>query len=293
MTERPLALYRRYLWEKKNIIFVYTNTADKLVASRDLYNNTCGIPADETPEQRNTLNELILSATLASESQMTREMWGWTIRLPFKAWGLFCGLEADGSVCCRTNKLKPEAAKDVIGAVAVQRVADNGPVRQSMLVPRDTKVHLIVEQYFDESEQLPARIAIQQNEALFALSMPDAQWNEVASLSEPELIARFHELLQDGEVHEETTVKEETEKTIAERVRAQYEHLRSGDALSHGDLKCTHEAVFFYECRCSEEQMKRVIGGLPAAQQKEIWKGTDHLDIECPRCGRKHIVHKS
>ena len=292
MNERPLALFRRYLWENKNIIFVYTNNADKLVESRSIYNSAASLGLDETTEQQNTAKEIIISAALAAETQMIREMWGWTLRLPFKDWGVFCGVEADGSICCRMTRLKPEAAKDVLGAVAVQRVTDGGPVRQSMLIPRDTTVRLIVEQYFDESEQLPARLALHENEALLALSMPDAHWNEIASLAEADLLKRFHELLQDQNIHEEKNVEDEAEKTVAQRVRAQYEQLHSGTALSHGDLKCTHEAVFFYDCRCNEEQMKKVISTLSQAHQDELWKDTDHLEIECPRCGRKHIIKK-
>ncbi len=288
--DRPLALYRRYFWEKKNIIFVYTASVDKLLASRSNYNTAFTIGASETPDQRRDLEDLMLCASLAAESQMTREMWGWTVRLPFKSYGLFCGVEADGSLCCRTTSLPKAARNDVIGAIAVQRVEENAPVRQTMLIPRDTKIRLIVEQYFDESEQLPARIALSATEGLLALSMPQAAWQEVGDLSEKDLLAKFHTLLSDGEIHEETQVYDEAD--VAARVKAQYEKLKSGSALSHGDLKCTHEAVFFYDCRCSGEQMTSMITSLPEAQQKDLWKGTNELSIECPRCGRTHILHK-
>ena len=288
--DKPLALYRRYFWEKKNITFVYTASVDKLFASRDAYNTACGIQAAESADQRRDLEVLMLCASLAAESQMTRDTWGWTVRLPFKAYGLFCGIETDGSLCCRTTNLPAAARDDVVGAIAVQRVENNAPVRQTMLIPRDTDIRLIVEQYFDESEQLPARVALSETEGLLALSMPQAAWNEVEKLSEKELLDKFHKLLTEGEVHEEKQVYDEAD--VAARVKAQYEKLKSGSALSHGDLKCTHEAVFFYDCRCSEEQMTRMITSLPQAQQKELWKGTNELSIECPRCGRTHVLHK-
>lgn len=288
--DKPLALYRRYFWEKKNITFVYTASVDKLFASRDAYNTACGIHTAESADQRRDLEVLMLCASLAAESQMTRDTWGWTVRLPFKSYGLFCGIETDGSLCCRTTSLPAAARDDVVGAIAVQRVENNAPVRQTMLIPRDTDIRLIVEQYFDESEQLPARVALSETEGLLALSMPQAAWNEVEKLSEKELLEKFHKLLTEGEVHEEKQVYDEAD--VAARVKAQYEKLKSGSALSHGDLKCTHEAVFFYDCRCSEEQMTRMITNLPQAQQKELWKGTNELSIECPRCGRTHVLHK-
>ncbi len=291
--EEYLALYRRYLWENKNIIFVYTNAISKITRARENYNAVHNIARGEAPVITKTLNDMMIAASLAAESQMTREMWGWTIRLPFKKWGIFCGIEPNGSICCRTRKLSADAEKDVIGALAIQRVDDNAPVRQSMLIPRDTQVHLLVEQYFDESEQLPARVAISKDEALLALSMPNAAWSEVEKLSEADLIKKFHELLQDGNVEEVKEIEEEAkqDERLA-KVRAQYAKLHSGDALSHGELKCTHEAVFYYDCRCDSQQMHKVIERLPESEQKEVWKGTDHLEIECPRCGRKHTIFK-
>lgn len=288
--ERPLALYRRYFWEKKNIIFVHTASVDKLFASRDAYLAAFGLGCDETSDQRRDLETLILSASLAAESQMTRDTWGWTVRLPFKSYGLFCGVETDGSLCCRTTALPKAARHDVVGAIAVQRVEANTPVRQTMLIPRDTQIHQIVEQYFEESEQLPARLALSTTEGLLALSMPQADWQEVANLSEQALLEKFHALLAVGEVQAAHPVHDAAD--IAARVKAQYAQHKSGSALFQGDLKCTHEAVFFYACRCSEEQMTQMITHLPEAQQKELWKGTQELSIECPRCGRTHILHK-
>ena len=37
MMNRPLALFCRYFWENKNISWVYTSNADKLLASREYY----------------------------------------------------------------------------------------------------------------------------------------------------------------------------------------------------------------------------------------------------------------
>lgn len=291
--EQYLALFRRYFWESKNIIFVYSDAIEKITSARENYNAVHSIARGEADVITKTLNEMMISASLAAESQMTRDMWGWTIRLPFKKWGIFCGIEPDGSICCRTKKLPAGAEKDVIGAIAVQRVEENSPTRQTMLVPRDTQVHLIVEQYFDESEQLPARVAISGNEALLALSMPNAQWSEVENLSEKDLIAKFHAILDEGNIEEAPEIEQEAQvDPRLAKIRAQYAHLKSGTALSKGDLKCTHEAVFFYDCRCNTEQMHKVIASLPDSQQKELWAGTNHLEIECPRCGRQHTLIK-
>ena len=82
------------------------------------------------------------------------------------------------------------AAHEEIGAIMHTGAA----VRQTSLIPRDTSSLYLVEQYFDESEQLPARIAIGDGEAVMALSMPNAKWDEVASLSQADLLALYHKV---------------------------------------------------------------------------------------------------
>ena len=81
--DKHLALYRRYLWESKNITWVYTAHVDELLASRRDYYRACGM--DEpvlNADQQREIDDLMISATLASESQVARDMWGWTIRIP-------------------------------------------------------------------------------------------------------------------------------------------------------------------------------------------------------------------
>ena len=201
MDDRPLALYRRFLWESKNISWVYTSALDRLFASRDRYFEECGMARHLlTDAQQQEMDELIVSATLAAESQVVRDAWGWTIRIPLKSWGLFCGVEPEGMVCARFSNLAPEAAKDPVGLFAVQRIAPDSPMRQSSLIPSDVTTRSLVEQYFEESEQLPARIAISGNEAVMALSMPNAEWDIVRGLPESDLMALFHELIREADI---------------------------------------------------------------------------------------------
>ena len=287
--EKPLALYRRYLWESKNISWIYTAHVDRLLASRRNYNELYHVELpDLTPAQQREIDDLMIGATLASESQVERDMWGWTLRIPLKPWGLFCGVEPEGMVCTRFTHLPAEAAKDPVGSFAIQRVTADSPVRQTSLIPRDTTAKYLVEQYFDESEQLPARIAICDNEALMALSMPDAEWPLVASLKESELLALFHELLKESEGQPQA----EPCETAADKLKQQFAAAKGTKGTVQGDLRIMHEAVFYYGCRCDEASIRQMLDNLPESQKSVLWGDLTELEIECPRCGRKHIIRR-
>ena len=80
--DKILALYRRFLWESKDIVWIYTNQVEKLFASRAAYMKQAQMAElDLDASMRKELDALIVSATLASESQVERDMWGWTVRL--------------------------------------------------------------------------------------------------------------------------------------------------------------------------------------------------------------------
>ena len=290
MDDRPLALYRRFLWESKNISWVYTSALDRLFASRDRYFEECGMARHLlTDAQQQEMDELIVSATLAAESQVVRDAWGWTIRIPLKSWGLFCGVEPEGMVCARFSNLAPEAAKDPVGLFAVQRIAPDSPMRQSSLIPSDVTTRSLVEQYFEESEQLPARIAISGNEAVMALSMPNAEWDIVRGLPESDLMALFHELIREADIPAPEADASLSDK--AREIKAKFAAAKGEKVGSMcGDLKFMHEAVFYYGCRCDVQQIRQMLDNLPAAQKESLWLDSPSLEVQCPRCGRTHII---
>ena len=291
--DRPLALLSRFFWEDKNISWIYTSQLDRLLASRSFYyeNYHQELPKLD-PKPQHELDDLIFSAVLASESQVDKDMWGWTIRIPMKPWGMFCGVEPEGAVCGRFSMLSEEASGDPVGSFAIQRVIAGAPIRQTSLIPRDVSTKYLVEQYFDESEQLPARIAIIGNEAVMALSSPDAQWDLVEKLKEPELLALFHELKQESD-SQPSVQPDDTLPEAVKRIKQQFAAVKGkGIGSMHGELKLMHEAVYYYGCRCSQDQMRQMIDHLPPAHQQELWQDSDSMEIECPRCGIKYTIHK-
>ncbi len=246
-----LCLYTRYFWSERKLILVYAKT-EKLFESmhRYLRLNAMSI-CHYSEKQRTAFDELIVSASLSAASQVERDYWGWTLRLPFANWGLFCAVDPEGMVCAKISPLAREAA-DVLGKVAVQRQIAEAPLRQSMLIPDSESALLTVEQYYRESEQLPARIAMKDGEALMILSMPEGDWEGLETASQAELLAAFHE------------------------------------ANEGGSLQKSYEYVFYYDCRCDVKQMHGVVSSLPEAEQDYLWGDEGELHIECPRCGKRY-----
>ena len=295
MMDRPLALFCRYFWENKNISWIYTSDADKLIASCGFYYESNHQPVPEhDPRVQAEMDDLIVAACLASESQVDRDMWGWTIRVPMKPWGLFCGVEPEGAVCARFTQLSREAEEDPVGSFVVQRMMADGPMRQTSLIPREVSPKYLVEQYFDESEQLPARICIEGNEALMALSSPDAEWELVENLKPHALLELFHKLkgVENTKPSSDDAEVPETED-VGQKIRRNIAAMHSMPVGTQtGELRFMHESVFYYGCRCSDAQIREIIERLPEDHQKELWLDSKSLEVECPRCGLKHTIYR-
>jgi hypothetical protein len=37
---------------------------------------------------------------------------------------------------------------------------------------------------------------------------------------------------------------------------------------------------------------RKMVKSLPLDQQKELWGNLDHLEVLCPRCGRKYLISR-
>ena len=78
-----------------------------------------------------------------------------------------------------------------------------------------------------------------------------------------------------------------------QKIRRNIAAMRSMPAGTRsGELVFMHEAVFYYGCRCSDEQIRQMIDHLPEDHQKELWQDSESLEVECPRCGLKHTIYR-
>ena len=201
---------------------------------------------------RNALDRLMAAAGLAAVSLVDRESWGWSLTLEGSEEGLFCGVEPEGMVCGHVH----EAPQDRI-AGALQRQKAKGPLVQSAFEPTGRCPVAAVEQYFNTVDQLPTRLAVTEAwDVVLAQILPGGDLSPVQELGDAELVARLDHAEQQGE------------------------------------LKVSDEVVLFYECRCDDGMILKMITSLPRDQRAELWGEEPELRVECPRCGRIYVVQR-
>jgi len=61
-------------------------------------------------------------------------------------------------------------------------------------------------------------------------------------------------------------------------------------ALDAGRVKELGEVLLFYECRCTDAMISRIIDNMEEADRRDMFGDLPHVEIECPRCGRKYTV---
>jgi hypothetical protein len=197
-----------------------------------------------------SLRRLLAAAGLASVSLPERESWGWTMSLPGSTVGLFCGVEPEGMVCGTVRRSEPDA-----DAVVVQRQKEKSPLTQSHYTLHSADPVQAVAQYFEECVQMLVRAALlDDGRGAFVLPLPGHGFGPLDGLTDRELVERCCAL-------------------------AGNEH-----------AKLLDEVVLFYECRCSDDMILKMITDLPAAQRAELWKESSSITVNCPRCGRVYTL---
>ena len=143
-------------------------------------------------------------------------------------------------------------------AAVVQRQQEKSPLTQSHFTLQSTDPVRAVERYFEESAQMLVRVALlDDGRGVFVQPMPGHDFGPLDGLSDAELVDRCF-------------------------------------ALSDNDrAKLLDEVVLFYGCRCSDAMILDMITSLPAQQRLGLWKGSESLTINCPRCNRAYTISKT
>ncbi len=246
-----LAPYNRYLWSPWNLIVV-TGEAEKLWRGREEYAARHSITRDAA-EPAALVSRLLAAAGLAAVSLAEREFWGWSVSLPGRGDGLFCGAEPEGMLCGRWLAASTRAG----GLCVVQRQAEKLPLAQSHVTIITQDPVEAVERYFEVAEQTLIRIAVDGGGRCALLRpLPGGVFDAVNGLSDAALI--------------ETVFS----------------------SAGSGRMKLLEEVVLFYGCPCSREKIEAMVRALPADQQHELWGDLARLEITCPRCGRLHTFSR-
>ena len=198
------------------------------------------------------MDRLMAAAGLAAVSLVDRESWGWSLALKGTGIGLFCGVEPEGMVCGTT---RPAPEDRALGTL--QRQKARGPLVQSSYEPEGDCPVAAVEEYFSQVVQLPTRLAVTDSwDAVLVQVLPGGDLSPTEGLTGQELVARLDRAEQDGE------------------------------------LSLTDEMLLFYECRCDDEMILRMLTSLPPDQRAELWGDEKELRVECPRCRREYVINR-
>jgi hypothetical protein len=202
---------------------------------------------------KSLINELLASTALCAVSLADRESWGWSLSFKGMKAGFFAGIEPEGMICLRILGADGERASCLI-----QRQKAGLPLTQSFIKPRTQSPRDAVEQYFSEVDQTKTRMVIREDgEGVLVHSFPGGNFNAVKELNADELFAFID------------------------------------SSIEKGDAKDAGEVFIFYECRCSEEMISRMVENMNESDRRDLFGDLQRLEIECPRCGRQYTVTRT
>ena len=188
-----LGKYRRYLWEKPNLLVVLGDFPE-VVVSKKLYEERHGI-SEVAGDERETLERIMAAACLAAVSLAQRESWGWTLTLPDSPHGFFCGVEPEGMICGTVKEAPRER-----GSVHLHRQKAGGPLMESHYAPDSEDPVAAVQRYFEQVEQIRTRMALDPDgSGVLVQALPEGDLDRVADLADQEMIGLCRQKAQDGE----------------------------------------------------------------------------------------------
>jgi hypothetical protein len=204
-------------------------------------------------ELNSLIRELLAATALSAVSLAGRESWGWSLTFKGMSIGFFVGVEPEGMICLRVLEAETGTA-----SVMLQRQKAGLPMTQSHISPHTGSPRAMVEQYFAEVDQTRTRLEIKADgDCILVHALPGGNFDAVKDLNADKL----------------------------------FEYLDS--AIGAGHVKELGEALLFYECRCSEEMISTMINNMPESDRSDVFGDLQHVEIECPRCGRKYSVAKA
>lgn len=199
------------------------------------------------------IHELLAGAALSAVSLADRDSWGWSLTFKGMRAGFFVGVEPEGMICLRVVDADSEKSSCLI-----QRQKSGLPLTQSHITPRTRNSRDVVEQYFQEADQTKTRLVIRADgEGALLHVLPEGDFGVVKGLNVDELFSFIDGSIEDGKARE------------------------------------VGEVFIFYEFRCSEEMISRMVENMSESNGRDLFGDLEHLEIECPRCGRKYTVTRT
>ena len=140
------------------------------------------------------------------------------------------------------------------GIVYLQRKKGDGPLVESRYEPVSADPAASVQRYFGKVEQIETRISLDGTGGALVQALPGGALGELALSTDAEVVSEMRAL-------------------------------GAADRLKHLD-----DVAIFYECRCDDAVIRRMLEGMPKESRAALWGEEERLQIACPRCGREFVV---
>jgi molecular chaperone Hsp33 len=238
---------RTYFVRERNALLARADFGELYV---DYYLHQGQYGYHHAPEHDGMLKETLAALTLHCASRPWNESWAWTIHFQQPLLNLFVtGDNRRGTVVGQlfTENVK-DAGHNVFCADVVRERAES---RRSTINFDGTDPFAIVEQFYDKSEQRPARY--------FRFGPEDF----VMISAQPQCDLQWLHSLDDEQI-----------RNLDERET----------------LSLLEQRSYRWGCGCSQERMFSILAPMMRRDPAELFGGEDSLRISCPRCGALHII---
>jgi molecular chaperone Hsp33 len=192
------------------------------------------------------------AATLHLACRPRGESIGWTINIHNPPTNIF--LTGDSTESTVTGRIFTQNVKSSgTSRMYVQISRAGGSPVQSTVEVNGLDLLLIFEQYYEHSEQTPARFfEVTDEEFLMFLALPEAEASWYRALSREQALD-----------------------------------------IASDDLKPIGETTYRFQCGCNPQKILTVVRSLFEEDPDELFRGDDGVEVLCPRCGRRWWVERS
>ena len=202
------------------------------------------------PMHDEMLKEALAALTLHCASRPWNESWAWTLHFCAPLLNLF--VAGDNRLGTVVGQIFTEDVRDDGRSMFfADCVRERGEPRRSFIEIEGADPIRAVEQYYERSEQRPARYFRHGPEDFVMIS------------AQPQCDIAWLEGLDDAAVH----ALDETEM-----------------------LSLLEQRVYRWECGCSHERMLSVLAPMMRADPKGLFGVEALLRMSCPRCGARHTI---
>jgi hypothetical protein len=243
---------------KREALLVQVDMSDYLI---DYYHHRQTFAPDTLPEHDSNLKDLIACFAIYLSARTARETHAWTVHLvadePYSLFVTGTTGEIDESGLAK-GFLVGHVLTDHIRHTDVNSIhaqcTHRGKTHTSLVQCDSNDIRAMVEQFYERSEQYPARIKLSDTSdtavGLVALPEYDDHWVRTVEISD-----------------------------VVQGVGVEKSHMRT----------CS----FAFVCDCSPEKLLPYFRGLSTEAVNELYGADEQLLITCPRCGKQFALERS